>query len=349
MKTNLRRITVILAVILAIGTLTACGNKENGTEGTVPNGTQNETVNNTEDGVSDETTQNETKPNDSVEEIVVGKAITTVEDGCTYYVAETDTTLEAGTEIPAPKEGDKYKTIDYVYTYGFKIGDKKISEWNVRAKDKTKESYDEILYSIAGNKLLYMYRTFENCENLIESPTIPSGITTLYWTYFKCINMTTAPTIPNNVTDMYGTFSNCKKLAETPVIPNGVTRMYRTFCACESLTTAPVIPDSVTNMEETFYACTNLVNAPVIPENVTNMHATFDDCTSLTAAPVIPKSVTNMKATFSSCTGLTGAIEINANPNMYDYCFMGVNFVEQNLTLTGSSEKLEKLIATGKQ
>lgn len=325
MKKNLKRIAVILTVILVIGTLTACGNSANDV---ISDETKNEVesnTNNTEGAVSDETTQNETKPNNSVEEIVVGKAITTVEDGCTYYVAETDTTLEAGAEIPAPKEGDKYRTTNYVYTYGFKIGDKKISEWNVKAKDKTKESYDEILYSIAGNKLLYMYRTFENCENLIESPAIPSGITTLYWTYAKCVNMTTAPTIPNNVTDMYGTFSNCKKLTEAPVIPNGVTRMFRTFCACESLIIAPVIPDSVENMKEA-----------------------FDECISLTTAPAIPENVNNMYATFSGCTGLTGTIEINANPNMYDYCFYGINFVEQNLTLTGSSEKLEKLMTTVK-
>lgn len=277
--------------------------------------TQTEVEDNTE-GVNSDNNQNA--------EVIIGKIVTTVEEGCTYYVAETDTTLEAGAEIPAPKEGDKYRTTDYVYTYGFEIGDKKISEWNVRAKDKTKESYGEILYSIAGNKLLYMYRTFENCENLVESPAIPSGITTLYWTYFKCVSMVKAPVLPENVTDMYGTFNNCKALTEAPVIPNGVTRMYRTFRACESLTTVPVIPDSVENMEET-----------------------FDDCTSLTTVPVIPENVTNMYATFSSCTSLTGTIEINANPNRYDFCFEGVNFAEQNLTLTGSSEKLEKLMNTG--
>ena len=320
---NRRKGILVIVMVASMLMLVACGSKQevSNTPTNKPSATETPTTTPTPGP-----TQTPEPTEEPVTEVVVGKSITTVEDGCTYYVAETDTTLEAGAEIPAPKEGDKYRTTDYVYTYGFKIGDKKISEWNVKAKDKTKESYDEILYSIAGNKLLYMYRTFENCENLIESPAIPSGITTLYWTYFKCINMTTAPTMPNNITDMYGTFSNCKKLAEAPVIPNGVTRMYRTFCACESLITAPMIPDSVTNMEETFYACTNLVNAPVIPKNVTNMEATFDECTSL-----------------------TGTIEINANPNRYDFCFGGVNFAEQNLTLTGSSEKLEKLIATGKQ
>ena len=330
MKKSIRSFIIFTAVItLSLTMLVGCGaesnneNQKDNIQGT----TNSENVGSTSEQVQGSTDAPTTTPEPTEApdtEVVVGKSITTVEDGCTYYVAETDTTLEAGAEIPAPKEGDKYRTTDYVYTYGFEIGDKKISEWNVRAKDKTKESYGEILYSIAGNKLLYMYRTFENCENLVESPAIPSGITTLYWTYAKCVNMTTAPTIPNNVTDMYGTFSNCFVLAEAPSIPNGVTRMYRTFCACKSLTTAPVIPDSVENMKET-----------------------FDECISLTTAPAIPENVSNMYATFSGCTGLTGTIEINANPNLYDYCFYGVNFAEQNLTLTGSSEKLEELIATG--
>lgn len=331
MKKSIRSFIIFTAVItLSLTMLVGCGaesnneNQKDNIQGT----TNSENVGSTSEQVQGSTDAPTTTPEPTEApdtEVVVGKSITTVEDGCTYYVAETDTTLEAGAEIPAPKEGDKYRTTDYVYTYGFEIGDKKISEWNVRAKDKTKESYGEILYSIAGNKLLYMYRTFENCENLVESPAIPSGITTLYWTYAKCVNMTTAPTIPNNVTDMYGTFSNCFVLAEAPSIPNGVTRMYRTFCACKSLTTAPVIPDSVENMKET-----------------------FDECISLTTAPAIPENVSNMYATFSGCTGLTGTIEINANPNLYDYCFYGVNFAEQNLTLTGSSEKLEKLMTTVK-
>ena len=39
-------------------------------------------------------------------------------------------------------------------------------------------------------------------------------------------------------------------------------------------------------------------------------------------------------------------VEINANPSEYNCCFFNVNFAEQNLTLTGSSEKLDKLKET---
>jgi len=172
MKKNFRRIAAILVAILAIGTLTACGNSANDV---ISDETKNEVesnTNNTEGTVSDETNQNETKPNDSVEEIVIGKAITIVEDGCTYYVAETDTTLEAGAEIPAPNVGDKYETPDYKYTYGFEKGGKKISEWNVKVKDKTTITSIQLVIKIIicalgkskvdnnlPNKLLIIYVT----------------------------------------------------------------------------------------------------------------------------------------------------------------------------------------------
>lgn len=335
---------VMVLALVGCGAESSNENQKDNIQGT----TNSENVGSADTSTQEKTEESTKEPTkEPVTEVVVGKSITTVEDGCTYYVAETDTTLEAGAEIPAPSVGDKYETPDYKYSYGFERGGKKISEWNVKVKDKTKESYGEILYSIAGNKLTNMYETFYECTNLLESPAIPSGVISLYNTYYKCEKMTVAPKIPNDVTDLWGTFSNCKSLTEAPEIPNGVTRMDRTFCACKSLTTAPVIPDSVDDMTETFYACSNLVNAPVIPENVTNMEGTFSDCTSLTTAPVIPEKVDNMKSTFVNCTSLTGTIEINASPYDYKYCFKTVNFTEQNLTLTGSSEKLEDLIATG--
>lgn len=344
-----RKILSYILLMVMVLTLVGCGaessneNQKDNIQGT----TNSENAGSSSEQVQGSTDAPTTTPEPTeapVTEVVVGKSITTVEDGCTYYIAETDTTLEAGAEIPTPSVGDKYETPDYKYSYGFERGDKEIIEWNIKVKDKTKESYGEILYSIAGNKLTNMCKTFSECTNLLESPAIPSGVISLYNTYYKCEKMTVAPKIPNGVTDLWGTFSNCKSLTEAPEIPNGVTRMNRTFCACKVLTTAPVIPDSVENMEETFSGCTNLVNAPVIPENVTNMKGTFSDCISLTTAPVIPENVDNMHSTFADCTGLTGTIEINASPYNYRYCFLHVNFTEQNLTLTGSSEKLEELM-----
>jgi len=75
---------------------------------------------------------------------------------------------------------------------------------------------------------------------------------------------------------------------------------------------------------------------------------TFYNCTSLKEAPVIPSSVWTMSETFSGCTSLTGTLVIHAKPTHYDDCFSGVDFSKQNLTLSGSSSKLEELRKTGK-
>ena len=62
---------------------------------------------------------------------------------------------------------------------------------------------------------------------------------------------------------------------------------------------------------------------------------------------MIPSQVTDMYQTFEKCTSLTGSIEINANPTEYRMCFSAVDFKKQNLTLTGSSNILNELGATG--
>ena len=101
----------------------------------------------------------------------------------------------------------------------------------------------------------------------------------------------------------------------------------------------------VTNMVHTFTSCTNLTTAPVIPASVKDMTGTFQRCSKLTEAPVIPASVTNMDRTFSHCTDLIGAIEINANPPIYNACFDQVDM--SNITLTGASTRLNEIGATG--
>ncbi len=102
-----------------------------------------------------------------------------------------------------------------------------------------------------------------------------------------------------------------------------VTSMYRTFESCTSLTTAPTIPTNVTDMYRAFYGCTNLTTPP----------------------PVIPSCVTNISWTFGSCTKLQGTIEINANPTEYGECFRGAAIEGPGLVVTGSSTKLDAIIA----
>ncbi|MGN1301942.1 MAG: hypothetical protein ACI4U9_05440, partial [Clostridia bacterium] len=64
----------------------------------------------------------------------------------------------------------------------------------------------------------------------------------------------------------------------------------------------------------------------------------------------IPSSVTSMEYAFWGCSKLTGKIEINANvtsTSQYDRCFWNAVTAEgTNLIVTGSSPKLDEIIAT---
>ena len=119
------------------------------------------------------------------------------------------------------------------------------------------------------------------------------------------------------------------------------------FYGCTSLTTAPEIPNSVTDMGSTFQGCTSLTMAPEIPNSVTYMDHTFARCANLTTAPEIPNGVTNMEYTFLACTKLQGTIKIDANPTRYDGCFSFAATGGSGLVVTGSSTKLDEIIATG--
>ena len=131
-----------------------------------------------------------------------------------------------------------------------------------------------------------------------------------------------------------------------PLLPeiNGkpLKSLYATFAFCKKLKVAPIIPDSVVEMEQTFSHCFALEEPPVIPNGVVNMESIFSCCKSLKTAPVIPEKIKNIKGTFFGCTSLGGAVEINANPTFYDYCFEKVD--KSKITLTGNSKILDKLL-----
>ena len=148
------------------------------------------------------------------------------------------------------------------------------------------------------------------------------------------------------ITDMHGAFARNTNLSVAPTIPNTVKDMTKAFYYCTSLRNAPTIPNGVTNLTSTFQYCPITV-APAIPNSVTQMHGTFSDCDKLRTAPIIPSSVQNIATAFYGCTALTGTITINTNTTNYSQCFKGVNFELQNLTLQGSSSKLDLIGQTG--
>lgn len=333
---------VILATMMA--GLVACGSDDKtGSNETTTIVANNETQNETQK----ETQENNTEETSTEKPVVKGNYVTVVEEGCSYVVKASGTTLNPGEEIPAvPGNGDKYVTLDYTYTYGVKMQHDKVEAWNVQVNDKSKESYGKIIDGIGEMAVTHMYRTFWQCKNLVSSPEIPAGITTMNQTYILCGKMVQPPVLPESLVDMYEVFSQCEKLETAPVIPAGVTRMYNVFWECKSLVQPSVLPEGVTDIEGLFLGCEKLETAPVIPEGVTNMKQTFKNCTSLKQAPVVPASVTTLWYTFSNCTSLTGTITINANVERYDGCLEKIDLEKQNITLVGESTQLKSIMET---
>lgn len=193
---------VILATMMA--GLVACGSDDKtGSNETTTVVANNETQNETQK----ETQENNTEETSTEKPVVKGNYVTVVEEGCSYIVKASGTTLNPGEEIPAvPGNGDKYVTLDYTYTYGVKMQHDKVEAWNVQVNDKSKESYGKIIDGIGEMAVTHMYRTFWKCKNLVKSPEIPAGITTMNTTYFMCGNMVEPPVLPEGLVDMYDVF-----------------------------------------------------------------------------------------------------------------------------------------------
>ena len=103
----------------------------------------------------------------------------------------------------------------------------------------------------------------------------------------------------------------------------------------------------VQNMSFAFYNCKNLLVAPKIPTSVTSLQGTFDGCSALKTGPYIGENIITMNQTFKDCISLTGTLVIDANPTSYTSVFSNVSFATQKLTLSGKSDCLEEMEATG--
>lgn len=133
-------------------------------------------------------------------------------------------------DISVTKIGMQISTKDYVYTYGYywTENDAKIVPrdnsldgwslqesdigWGVAVKDRSKESYEGIYNTIAGEPVTWLNGTFYNC-----------------------VNMTTMPMLPNNAKHTDYMFFNCKSL-QSAVIPTGITTIGTAmFYKCTSL------------------------------------------------------------------------------------------------------------------
>ena len=146
---------------------------------------------------------------------------------------------------------------------------------------------------------------------------------------------------------MIGTFALSETITESPIIPNTVKYMVGTFMGAEKLVSVPNLPKNLVDMSGAFAGCVALKEVPEIPNSVSEIAGTFYS-SGLTKAPNIPSNVKNMFGTFGECIGLSGEIVFDANPDEYRGCFGGVDFVEQNITITGKTKLEPELRASRK-
>lgn len=203
-------------------------------------------------------------------------------------------------------DGTTYAYGQYIYTF-LSVNNGWSVKLNERVVDKSKEtSFDPILEEIDGYPITSMNRTFENCIEMTQSPSIPSTVTRLCWTFKNCTKMSTMPAL-----------SQCTNLIN----------MEGTFYKCKNLTSLTEIPNSVENMCWTFTYCTKLVNLEnyKLPDNLRTMSTAFSHCVSLEKAPMIPSKVINFNSAFAYCQKLT-SITINSSKiSMYSEALKNTN------------------------
>ena len=179
-------------------------------------------------------------------------------------------------------------------------------------------------------------------------------------TFYGCTSINNSPVLPNTVTNMFWTFNGCKALVTAPVIPDSVTNMTSTFANCEAMRTYQgssdsdgdfsnyILPKNLGKLDSTFEYCKSLIIAPTIPSSVNMAVGAFRGCTSLTTAPIVHSNISDLQSIFYNCTALTGTVTINTRGSSgIGTMFKNVDFEAQNLTLTGTSTRLDDMGATG--
>ena len=194
------------------------------------------------------------------------------------------------------------------------------------------------------NTVINLRETFLNCKNLMAMPEIPSDVTNMRSTFNGCSKLINVKDIPSKVTDMGSTFQGCTSLESFGTIPDSVIILITTFYNCQNLKTIEHIGNEVKDMSRAFANCLQLTGIPNIPQSVENMTMAFSNCNNITNVSImIPKTVQEFEGAFASCSKMEGNVEMNAKPQNYKYCFLGCATDGTGLTITGTSEILQKL------
>lgn len=264
------------------------------------------------------------------------------------YITANGTELKEGDTFPKKQTyPDAFYYGDYAYLY-------RNNGWTVKATDKSKSTYGEILESIGKTPVTSMYSAYSECEFLITIPKIPDSIRDIRHSFENCKSLTTIPNIPTNVTSLCFSFFGCESLTSVPEIPDNVTNMNHAFENCKSLKIIPNIPNKITSLRSTFLGCKSLISIPEIPDNVFDMHNAFAYCSSLVSIPNIPRRIRFMNFTFYKCNSLALIPPIPKNVKELYSAFLGcttlktINFKSPNTDIKNSfDEDVSKLTIKG--
>ena len=197
-----------------------------------------------------------------------------IPNGAKYTIKATNTVLEGnGTNTfpDAPAQGDTYEEGDYKYTYNKGDTDTFGTNWSVRVIDKSKETYETIITSVAGKPVTHMFYTYGDCVNLVEAPAIPNGIVSMECAFINCSKLDITPNIPDTVVNLSEAFEDCTLLTTIQNIPKNAVNLYKAFAGCSNISEINIIiPKSADCISMTFYNCTNLTGTIEIHTNTVN-------------------------------------------------------------------------------
>ncbi|MCI7144972.1 MAG: isopeptide-forming domain-containing fimbrial protein [Clostridiales bacterium] len=128
-----------------------------------------------------------------------------------YYTGWSGIEYIEGDTFPDPRNGDTFVYGEYTYTY--RNGDEDSpAGWHVKANYTDREHYGEILEKVGAIPVVGMDGCFENCDDMTNSPAVPSGIITMEGAYRNCKSLVTAPEIPEGTVNMTEAFAGCVSL-----------------------------------------------------------------------------------------------------------------------------------------
>lgn len=160
-------------------------------------------------------------------------------------------------------------------------------------------------------------------QNNMSGITFNEGLESIgYRGFYSCTSLTSLylPDTLTNIADE--TFERCYSLAELKLPSNLTVLNSYMFYDCHALTSV-VIPESVQTIgKQVFYNCYDLASAQ-LPSNLTLMSGgTFTLCKSLTEIE-IPATLKVLPGTFHNCTSLQNVILHEGLEKIEDYAFQG--------------------------